>query len=38
MLDEIKVTEKCANGGRKISRIGQQGLDLVAGQVARGEV
>jgi small subunit ribosomal protein S19e len=38
MLDEIKLTEKCPNGGRKISRIGQQALDLVAGQVARGEV
>ena len=37
-LDELKVTEKCAKGGRQISRVGQQALDLVAGQVARGEV
>ena len=37
-LDDLKVTEACGKGGRKISRIGQQALDLVAGQVARGEV
>ena len=37
-LDELKITEKTAKGGRKISRVGQQALDLVAGQVARGEV
>jgi len=37
-LDELKITEKSAKGGRKISRVGQQALDLVAGQVARGEV
>ncbi len=37
-LDELKITEKTANGGRKVSRIGQQSLDLVAGQVARGEI
>merc|ERR1719473_2499696 len=30
MLDELKLTEKCANGGRKITRVGQQALDLVA--------
>eukprot|EP00286_Rhodomonas_abbreviata_P006799 CAMPEP_0181326904 /NCGR_PEP_ID=MMETSP1101-20121128/21778_1 /TAXON_ID=46948 /ORGANISM="Rhodomonas abbreviata, Strain Caron Lab Isolate" /LENGTH=149 /DNA_ID=CAMNT_0023435451 /DNA_START=37 /DNA_END=486 /DNA_ORIENTATION=- len=37
-LDELKITEKTEKGGRRISRIGQQALDLVAGQVARGEV
>ena len=37
-LDDLKVTEKCSKGGRKISRVGQQALDLVAGQVLRGEV
>ena len=37
-LDDLKITEKSAKGGRKISRVGQQALDLVAGQVARGEV
>ena len=37
-LDDLKITEKTAKGGRKISRVGQQALDLVAGQVARGEV
>ena len=37
-LDELRITEKSAKGGRKISRVGQQALDLVAGQVARGEV
>ena len=37
-LDTLKITEKCPKGGRKVSRIGQQALDLVAGQVARGEV
>jgi len=37
-LDGLKITEKTAKGGRKISRVGQQALDLVAGQVARGEV
>ena len=37
-LDELKITEKTEKGGRKISRVGQQALDLVAGQVARGEV
>jgi small subunit ribosomal protein S19e len=37
-LDELKITEKSEKGGRRISRIGQQALDLVAGQVARGEV
>jgi small subunit ribosomal protein S19e len=37
-LDDLKITEKTGSGGRKISRVGQQALDLVAGQVARGEV
>ena len=37
-LDDLKITEKTAKGGRKISKVGQQALDLVAGQVARGEV
>ena len=37
-LDELKVTERCSKGGRQISRVGQQALDLVAGQVARGEI
>jgi small subunit ribosomal protein S19e len=37
-LDDLKITESSSKGGRKISRVGQQALDLVAGQVARGEV
>lgn len=37
-LDDLKVTEKHVKGGRRISRVGQQALDLVAGQVARGEI
>ena len=37
-LDDLKITEKLPKGGRKVTRIGQQALDLVAGQVARGEV
>lgn len=37
-LDKLKITEKTEKGGRRITRIGQQALDLVAGQVARGEV
>lgn len=37
-LDDLKITEKTEKGGRRISRVGQQALDLVAGQVARGEV
>ena len=32
-LDDLKITEKSSKGGRKISRVGQQALDLVAGQV-----
>jgi ribosomal protein S19E (S16A) len=37
-LDDLKITEKSSKGGRKVTRTGQQALDLVAGQVARGEV
>jgi small subunit ribosomal protein S19e len=37
-LDDLKITEKTERGGRKVTKIGQQALDLVAGQVARGEV
>jgi small subunit ribosomal protein S19e len=37
-LDELKITEKTEKGGRRVTRVGQQALDLVAGQVARGEV
>jgi hypothetical protein len=37
-LDDLKITQKAKNGGRRITRVGQQGLDLVAGQVNRGEV
>ena len=37
-LDDLNMTEKCEKGGRKVTRSGQQALDLVAGQVAREEV
>ncbi len=37
-LDELKFTEKTENGGRRISKIGQQALDLVAGQIANGDI
>lgn len=37
-LDELKITEKTGKGGRRITRVGQQALDLVAGQAARGEM
>jgi small subunit ribosomal protein S19e len=33
-LDELKITEAHPKGGRRITRIGQQALDLVAGQCA----
>jgi small subunit ribosomal protein S19e len=33
-LDELNITEAHGKGGRKITRTGQQALDLVAGQVA----
>jgi len=35
-LEETKVIEKTPTGGRRISRVGQQDLDRIAGQVARG--
>ncbi len=33
----MKLTESCGKGGRKVSRVGQQALDNVAGQVFRNE-
>jgi small subunit ribosomal protein S19e len=35
-LLEIKVIELGPNGGRVVSRVGQQDLDRIAGQVANG--
>ena len=37
-LDDLNITESCNKGGRKVTRTGQQALDLVAGQVSRNEV
>jgi len=37
-LDELKITEITPNGGRRITRVGQQALDLIAGQIARDEL
>mmetsp|Transcript_33595 Transcript_33595/g.24630 ORF Transcript_33595/g.24630 Transcript_33595/m.24630 type:complete len:149 (+) Transcript_33595:35-481(+) len=37
-FDELKLTEETEKGGRKISRTGQQALDLVAHQVAYDEL
>eukprot|EP01039_Chlorochromonas_danica_P004326 gene4326-4747_t len=36
-LDELKFTEKTEKGGRRVTKIGQQALDLVAGQIAYDE-
>jgi small subunit ribosomal protein S19e len=32
-LEEMKVTEKCENGGRRMTRVGQQDLDRIANAV-----
>lgn len=37
-LDELKLTEKTENGGRRVTRVGQQALDLIAGQIANEEL
>jgi small subunit ribosomal protein S19e len=37
-LDELRLTEKTENGGRRVTRIGQQALDLIAGQIAHEEL
>ncbi len=34
-LDDLKVTEKASNGGRKVTSIGQSALDLIAREVAQ---
>jgi ribosomal protein S19E (S16A) len=36
-LDELKITEKCGKGGRKVTSVGQRALDQVARHVALGE-
>lgn len=37
-FDDLKLLEHTEKGGRKISRTGQQALDLVASQVAYDEL
>lgn len=37
-LDELQFTEKTENGGRRVTKIGQQALDLIAGQIANDEL
>jgi hypothetical protein len=32
-LDELRLTEKTENGGRRVTKIGQQALDLIATQI-----
>lgn len=34
-LETMRVTEKLENGGRRVSRVGQQDLDRIAGSVIR---
>jgi small subunit ribosomal protein S19e len=34
-LEEMKVVEKMANGGRRVTTVGQQDLDRIAGSVVR---
>ena len=36
-LEEIKNIEKCSKGGRKMTRMGQQDLDRIAGQCSKKE-